>query len=380
MNCAPPRPAQSVLGPLGSLAYMTNPRGHRLAAYFWPAYAPGPNSQQPDDVSTRAAPPAPAALDTQTADSSPQPLGSGPQEPGAAAAASGERAGGRDAGPFARAASAALADAPRAASPVPTPGRPLAATARRAGRRVRFAGAADGEGGGGAGEAAAAALRHTASRAALGPMSRTRSLAAANLLTQAISIASQLCVQHEELAEQLARGGGGGGVEEVLARAASLAPTLAEDPAVAAAALEAAAAAAVADAGSGPQAGQEEEEEENEEEDDVFQDATSFGDLQDAAAAQGPVEPAPPADYASGLGSCTACAAALPPPTPAPVDATAGGMARPSLRRMPKGVVVAVHGHGAYLAWDFLRTECPGSPPCHAGSWVEALNRQARAC
>ncbi|GLI61873.1 hypothetical protein VaNZ11_004383, partial [Volvox africanus] len=45
----------------------------------------------------------------------------------------------------------------------------------------------------------------------------------------------------------------------------------------------------------------------------------------------------------------------------------------------PKGVVVLVHGHGAYLCWDFLRTECPGSMPRYDGSWVEHLNRQGYA-
>ncbi|GIM11644.1 hypothetical protein Vretimale_15158, partial [Volvox reticuliferus] len=37
------------------------------------------------------------------------------------------------------------------------------------------------------------------------------------------------------------------------------------------------------------------------------------------------------------------------------------------------------HDVGAYLCWDFLRTECPGSLPRYDGSWVEHLNRQGYA-
>lgn len=41
-----------------------------------------------------------------------------------------------------------------------------------------------------------------------------------------------------------------------------------------------------------------------------------------------------------------------------------------------KGVVIALHGHGSYACYEFLKSVGVGKPPVYRGSWVEALNAQ----
>jgi alpha-beta hydrolase superfamily lysophospholipase len=50
--------------------------------------------------------------------------------------------------------------------------------------------------------------------------------------------------------------------------------------------------------------------------------------------------------------------------------------ASPSSSARPKAVVVAVHGHGAYWQFEFLRMAAVGRPHVYEGSWVEALNEK----
>jgi len=44
--------------------------------------------------------------------------------------------------------------------------------------------------------------------------------------------------------------------------------------------------------------------------------------------------------------------------------------------QQPKAVVIAVHGHGSYWQFEFLKMAAVGAPHVYAGSWVEALNRR----
>lgn len=39
-----------------------------------------------------------------------------------------------------------------------------------------------------------------------------------------------------------------------------------------------------------------------------------------------------------------------------------------------KALIVAIHGHGSYATFEFLRSVGVGKPPVYRGSWVEALN------
>lgn len=39
-----------------------------------------------------------------------------------------------------------------------------------------------------------------------------------------------------------------------------------------------------------------------------------------------------------------------------------------------KGLVIALHGHGSYACYEYLRSVGVGKPPVYSGSWVEKLN------
>eukprot|EP00798_Chlamydomonas_sp_ICE-L_P010167 gene10167-8072_t len=39
-----------------------------------------------------------------------------------------------------------------------------------------------------------------------------------------------------------------------------------------------------------------------------------------------------------------------------------------------KAIIVAAHGHGAYLPYEYLNSQGPGEPNIYQGSWVERLN------
>jgi alpha-beta hydrolase superfamily lysophospholipase len=52
------------------------------------------------------------------------------------------------------------------------------------------------------------------------------------------------------------------------------------------------------------------------------------------------------------------------------------GSASSSSENNAKAIVVAVHGHGAYWQFEFLRMAGVGRAHVYEGSWVEALNRQ----
>lgn len=47
----------------------------------------------------------------------------------------------------------------------------------------------------------------------------------------------------------------------------------------------------------------------------------------------------------------------------------------PAATDTPRGLIIAVHGHGTYTVFEFLRSQGVNKPHVYSGSWVEQLNQ-----